>query len=139
MPLETPDAGYVAHRLALRPATQGCEFASASRPAAVPQAPIIETELKAGWTAKAIYERHSAKLTAISYPQFVRYCRQLRQPSPDAKPAPADPPPPPPATPSGSTDVGRQQPRTFKHESQVTKAAHERMFGSELEREGFGR
>ena len=43
--------------------------------------PTIETELKAGWTAKAIYDRHSDKLTTISYPQFARYCRPLKQPT----------------------------------------------------------
>src|SRR3954468_21022310 len=40
VPLKTPDAGYVAHLLALRRATQGCELAPPSRPAAVPQAPL---------------------------------------------------------------------------------------------------
>jgi hypothetical protein len=42
--------------------------------------PTIETELNEGWTAKAIYTRHSEKLQAISYTQFARYCRQLKQP-----------------------------------------------------------
>jgi Family of unknown function (DUF5338) len=48
--------------------------------------PTIETELNAGWTAKAIYERHAEKLTNISYPQFVRYCRRLREASQPATP-----------------------------------------------------
>ena len=51
----------------------------------------IDTELKEGWTAKSIYDRHANKLTAISYPQFVRYCRLLKQPAPSA---PADAPEP---------------------------------------------
>src|SRR5271165_6183034 len=40
VPPETSDTGYVAHMLALRPATQGREFAPASRPAPMPQAPF---------------------------------------------------------------------------------------------------
>ena len=40
MPLETPDAGYIAHLLTLRPPKQGRKLAPASRPAAVPQAPL---------------------------------------------------------------------------------------------------
>jgi hypothetical protein len=40
----------------------------------------IEKELIEGWTAKAIYIRHSDKLQAISYTQFARYCRPLKQP-----------------------------------------------------------
>lgn len=39
----------------------------------------IKAELEQGYTAQAIYERHKARLaTAISYPQFTRYVRQLR-------------------------------------------------------------
>jgi hypothetical protein len=41
--------------------------------------PTIEKELTEGWTAKSIYERHAEKLTAISYPQFARYCRSLKE------------------------------------------------------------
>ena len=40
VPLETPDARHVAHRLAPRPAAQSRELAPASRPAPVPQAPL---------------------------------------------------------------------------------------------------
>jgi hypothetical protein len=53
--------------------------------------PTIEAELKEGWTAKAIYNRHSDKLTTISYPQFARYCRLLKQPATDAKTQPHQP------------------------------------------------
>jgi hypothetical protein len=50
--------------------------------------PTIEKELIEGWTAKAIYERHADKLTAISYPQFTRYCRRLKTAqSPTATPS----------------------------------------------------
>jgi hypothetical protein len=40
VPLETPDASQIPHRLALRPATQGRELAPTSRPAPMPQAPL---------------------------------------------------------------------------------------------------
>jgi Family of unknown function (DUF5338) len=40
---------------------------------------IIVTELELGYTAVAIYERNQIKLRgSISYPQFARYVRQLR-------------------------------------------------------------
>ena len=40
VPLETPDTGDVMHLLTPRPAAQGREFAPASRPAPMPQAPL---------------------------------------------------------------------------------------------------
>ncbi|MGI4943957.1 MAG: TraK family protein, partial [Janthinobacterium lividum] len=67
----------------------------------------ITAELGQGHTAQAIYERHQAKLgNSISYQQFARYVRQLREDgmvqSPLSRSAPrplspAKPPPPPPA------------------------------------------
>lgn len=40
----------------------------------------IKTELAEGWTAKSIFDRHADKLAGkVSYPQFVRYVRQLRE------------------------------------------------------------
>src|SRR5258708_4396359 len=44
VPLETSDAGHVANIFAPRPPTHGREFASASRPAPVPQAPFRTLE-----------------------------------------------------------------------------------------------
>lgn len=44
---------------------------------------VVRKELAEGWTAKAIFERHADKLAGrISYPQFVRYVRQLRETEP---------------------------------------------------------
>lgn len=46
----------------------------------------IKTELAEGWTAKSIYDRLADKLAGrVSYPQFVRYVRQLRE---DGTPSP---------------------------------------------------
>lgn len=39
---------------------------------------VIRRELEQGWSAKAIFQRHADKLTAISYPQFLRYIHQLK-------------------------------------------------------------
>jgi hypothetical protein len=72
--------------------------------------PTIETELAAGWTAKAIYDRHADKLTTISYTQFARYCRQLKQPQgQDAKKTNQ------PTPQSGSDDVNSTQRKPHRH------------------------
>ena len=49
-----------------------------ARVAFIAHVAVIRSELEQGWSAKAIYQRHADKFTAISYPQFVRYVRQLK-------------------------------------------------------------
>jgi hypothetical protein len=40
----------------------------------------IETELKEGYSARSIYERHKADLAEMSYRQFSRYVRKIGEP-----------------------------------------------------------
>jgi len=95
----------------------------------------IRIELDQGWTAKAIFERHHAKLGAMSYRQFCRYVAdELDRAGPSwaAQPAvePARPPPPPCTSPQGSADAGHQQPpRSFEHDPVERPGDYERLFG----------
>jgi hypothetical protein len=84
---------------------------------------VIEQEFREGWSALAIYERHKAELSTISYRQFLRYVSVWRplqaptaapaRPKPRAQapvlatllaPSPAYVPPPP-------SDPGVRPPR----------------------------
>jgi hypothetical protein len=64
-------------------------------------AAMIRTELEQGWTAKAIFERHHAKLGTMSYRQFLRHIAQELGPDVGrslvarSPPPRGDPPPPP--------------------------------------------
>ncbi len=71
----------------------------------------ITAELGQGHTAQAIYERHQAKLgNSISYQQFARYVRQLREDgvvqSPLSRPAPR------PSSPAKSSPAIEPKPQT---------------------------
>jgi len=97
-------------------------------------AAMIRTELEQGWTAKAIFERHHAKLGTMSYRQFLRHIAQELGPDVGRSlvargpPRRGEPPPPlpsaaepPPAAPSPSpqgTDRAGHQPasRGFNHD-----------------------
>lgn len=108
-----------------------------ARVAFIAQLDAITAELKQGYTAQAIYDRHAAKLGGvISYPQFARYVRQLREqgvvpplwgPSSPAQhpPAPAaaapSPIPEPAPTPARS--------RTFDYDPVVRPEDEERLIG----------
>lgn len=49
----------------------------------------VEKELAQGWSARAVYDRHPAEFEGrLSYTQFTRYVRELRE-----KEAPPDPKP----------------------------------------------
>lgn len=102
----------------------------------------ISTELEQGHTAQAIYQRHHGKLGgSISYQQFARYVRQLRdnglvqpplgRPAPpmSAQPAPAQPralpphtlepkpqPASPPASPPGPQPAPEAPPLHARHQ-----------------------
>ncbi len=40
----------------------------------------VKADLLAGWSARAIYERHANRFAGkVSYPQFARYVRKLRE------------------------------------------------------------
>ncbi len=101
----------------------------------------IKAELEQGYTAQAIYKRHEAKLAgSISYPQFTRYARQLREdgvappvgraarPASRALPV-ALPAPPPPE--KGSSDARHEPaaPRTFTYDGNPSAADDELIFG----------
>jgi len=111
----------------------------------------IVAALERGYTALAIYQDHQTKLgNAISYPQFVRYVRQLREDGTVAPPlgrpalapastAPAKPQPvapvaaltPPPAPVEGSNHA-RHEPasqRSFHHHGIVQEGEPEQLFG----------
>jgi len=101
--------------------------------------PAIKTELAEGYTAKLIFEKHADKLAGkISYPQFVRYVRPLREASPlPIRPTPASPPELPdviaPAIPATETSPhARHEPtakRTFVHDGRTKEGEAERLFG----------
>jgi len=108
--------------------------------------PAIKRELAEGWTAKSIYDRHADKLAGkISYPQFVRYVRALRNASSYAEPpAPAASrqaavaaPPPTPAT--GTPSHARHEParpRTFEHDGNPRQDDEDRLiFGTRTQPE----
>lgn len=122
---------------------------------------VIRTELEQGWTAKAIYERHPDKLGAMSYPQFARYVRQLKEGaglgtaikavySPAtgrfSDPPRSEPSQDGPATPHSqegpdahagqqpASDTGRRPARTFRHDPQERPGDYERLFGEPRKR-----
>ncbi len=101
--------------------------------------PAIKTELAEGYTAKLIFEKHADKLAGkISYPQFVRYVRPLRE----ASPLPTRPTSPSsrelpdviaPAIPATETSPhARHEPtakRTFVHDGRTKEGEAEKLFG----------
>lgn len=115
----------------------------------------ITAELGLGHTALAVYQRHQAKLGgSISYQQFARYVRQLREdgvvksplgrpalssprPAARATPAPAPLPPAPkpqpaPATPPEGPANARHEPAarpTFKHHGVTQEGEPEQLLG----------
>ena len=101
--------------------------------------PAIKTELAEGYTAKLIFEKHADKLAGkISYPQFVRYVRPLREASPlPTRPTPAMPHELPdviaPAIPAtGASLDARPEPtakRTFVHDGRTKEGEAEKLFG----------
>jgi hypothetical protein len=118
---------------------------------------VIRTELEQGWTAKAIYDRHADKLAVMSYPQFARYVRQLKDGSGlgEAIKAVYSPaagrfinPSAPESGRSGqpqeeshahagqqsAADAGGGTPRTFKHDPQERPGDYERLFGEPRKR-----
>jgi len=96
--------------------------------------PAIRAEIARGIPLTEVFASRADRL-GIGYSAFcklvARYLADARIKPSDAQPPPAASPlQPSPATPQGQPpDVGRE-PRTFKHESQVTKTAHERIFGA---------
>ena len=121
---------------------------------------VIRSELEQGWTAKAIYERHPDKLGAMSYPQFARYVRQLKEGAGlgaaiKAVYSPAtgrfsDPPPAEPSQDGPATShsqegpdayagqqpasSGRRPARTFRYDPQERPGDYERLFGEPRKR-----
>ena len=101
--------------------------------------PAIKTGLAEGYTAKLIFENHADKLAGkISYPQFVRYVRPLREASPlPTKPMPTVPrelsdviAPAIPAT--GAPPRARPEPTarpTFVHDGRTKEGEPEKLFG----------
>lgn len=112
----------------------------------------ITAELGQGHTAQAIYERHQVKLgNSISYQQFARYVRQLREdgmvqsPLSRSAPRPLSPakPPPPPLppepkpqtsaqlTPEGPPPHARHEPRarTFTFDGNPKQDDKSRLIG----------
>ena len=110
-----------------------------SRVAFIAILPAIKTELAEGYTAKLIFERHADKLAGkISYPQFVRYVRPLREASPlPTKPTPASRRELPdvivPAIPAtGASPRARPEPNTrptFVHDGRTKEGEPEKLFG----------
>jgi hypothetical protein len=100
------------------------------------------TELAEGYIAKLIFEKHADKLAGkISYPQFVRYVRPLREASPlPTKPTQAIPHEPPdviaPAIPAtGAPPRARPEPTarpTFVHDGRTKEGEPEKLFGPGL-------
>jgi hypothetical protein len=98
----------------------------------------ITAALEQGYTALAIYQRHQAKLgSAISYPQFARYVRHLREDGvvtpplglPAAGPSPTErvkgvpnqppfpsPKPAPPVTTAAKSSPAAEEPTHARHE-----------------------
>ncbi len=101
--------------------------------------PAIKTELAEGYTAKLIFEKHADKLAGrISYPQFVRYVRPLRDASPlPTKPTLGSPHELPdviaPAIPAAGAPLdARPEPTarpTFVHDGRTKEGEAERLFG----------
>ena len=111
------------------------------RVAFIANLPAIKTELAEGWTAKSIYDRHADKLAGkISYPQFIRYVRALRNAPSNAKPpAPAASVPaaiaqPSPLPATGNPAHARHEParpRTFEHDGNPRQDDEDRLiFGN---------
>ena len=110
-----------------------------SRVAFIAILPAIKTELAEGYTAKLIFEKHADKLAGkISYPQFVRYVRPLREasllptrPTPDIpRELPDVIAPAIPAT--GAPPRIRPEPTarpTFVHDGRTKEGEAERLFG----------
>ena len=113
-------------------------------------AAMIRTELEQGWTAKAIFERHHAKLGTMSYRQFLRHIAQelgpdvgrslvARSPPPRGDPTPALPaaaePPAaiaPSPSPQGKDRAGHQPPsRGFNHDPLERPDDRRRLLGEE--------
>jgi hypothetical protein len=109
-------------------------------------ADTIRTELEQGWTAKAIFERHNARLGIMSYRQFLRHI--LQELGPDVgrsamarSPPHRDPQPPPlpsvaepevPSLPSqGSSRAGHHPNRTFNHDPIERPDDRRRLLGEE--------
>ncbi len=100
----------------------------------------IRTELAEGWTAKSIYDRHADKLAGrISYPQFVRYVRQLRETEPALPVGRVSPPAPPVTRPAPPPVLPREptRPRTFVYDGNPRADDEERLIGKPaLHRDG---
>jgi hypothetical protein len=112
-------------------------------------AAMIRTELEQGWTAKAIFERHHAKLGTMSYRQFLRHIAQelgpdvgrslvARSSPPRGDPPPALPAADPPAaaapspSPQGKHRAGPQSPsRGFNHDPLERPDDRRRLLGEE--------
>jgi hypothetical protein len=91
--------------------------------------PAIRAEISRGLPLTEVFAPRSERL-GIKYAAF---CKLVARYAADAriKPTVAQQPnpQPSPAAQQGPPDVGRE-PRTFKHESQVTKTARERILGA---------
>lgn len=88
---------------------------------------LIETELREGWTAKSIYQRHADKLAdKISYPQFARYVRTNIKQSP-----PVPPPKQPQPEDAKSANAGRHSnlSRTFSFEAEAKPGERAQLIG----------
>ena len=101
----------------------------------------ITAALAQGHTALAVYQRHQAKLgSAISYPQFVRYVRHLREDGVVAPPfgrsavvakGPTASPKPLPAPVEGSANTRHEpaRPRTFVYDGNPRQDDKARLIG----------
>ena len=106
---------------------------------------LVRKELAEGWTAKALFERHADKFAGrISYPQFARYVRRLREDAAPASISGTAPssrsrvlPTPPAAPASGSPAVGTPsharhepaRPRTFEYDGNPRQDDEDRLIG----------
>jgi hypothetical protein len=109
-------------------------------------ADTVRAELEQGWTARAIFLRHHAKLGTMSYRQFVRHIVQELghdfRPSAKARSAPPGDPPAPPLAPrvipeasplpsQGFPSAGHQPSRTFNYDPIERPGDRRRLLGEE--------
>src|SRR5689334_4473241 len=106
----------------------------AARVAFLAHLETIKDELAQGWTAKAVYQRLTPKLgEAISYAQFVRYCRDVRPDLPVS--TPRRKPQADPSTQAGepARHAGHEsavpRTRTFKHSPVAKEGEADQLLG----------
>ena len=99
---------------------------------------LVRTELDQGYTAKAIFDRHNAKLGSMSYRQFLRHIgREITGTSsaplvPQAAPVPISPPPAKPIPATRNPPHAGHEPAarpTFVHDGRTKEGEAEKLFG----------